>query len=209
MRALSLLILTLVSGAVCAAPLSTYQSRWAQIKYQLKPKKQEKAFKSLHDAINSDLSNHAGQADYLIWAGIISASYAGARGGLGALKYVKEARHDLQQALKIDDKALAGSAYTSLGSLYYQVPGWPISFGDDDKAKALLKKALQLNPEGIDSNFFYADFLLDQHQYKEAERYFQKALVAAPRPGRQLADAGRRDEIQDKLKILAKKLHRK
>lgn len=45
MRALSLLILTLVSGAVCAAPLSTYQSRWAQIKYQLKPKKQEKLLK--------------------------------------------------------------------------------------------------------------------------------------------------------------------
>ena len=36
--------------------------------------------------------------------------------------------------MAIDPKALDGSAYASLGSLFYQVPGWPIGFGDDKKA---------------------------------------------------------------------------
>ena len=39
-------------------------------------------------------------------------------------------RRALEQALAIDATALEGSAFTTLGSLYYQVPGWPIGFGD-------------------------------------------------------------------------------
>ncbi len=39
---------------------------------------------------------------------------------------MKEARASLEAALKIAPEALDGSAYTSLGSLYYQVPGWPL-----------------------------------------------------------------------------------
>ena len=48
------------------------------------------------------------------------------------------------------------------GFPYYQVPGWPVGFGDDEKAEQLLKQALAINPTGIDPNFFYGDFLLDQ-----------------------------------------------
>ena len=61
-------------------------------------------------------------------------------------------------ALKIIDKAFSGSAYTSLGTLYFKAPSWPISFGDDKKAEVMLKQALAINPDGIDSNFFYAEF---------------------------------------------------
>jgi hypothetical protein len=57
--------------------------------------------------------------------------------------------------MAIDPRALQGSAYTSLGSLYYQVPGWPIGFGDDKRAEAMLLKALEINPDGIDPNYFY------------------------------------------------------
>jgi tetratricopeptide (TPR) repeat protein len=88
-----------------------------------------------------------------------------------------------------------GSAYTSLGSLYYQVPGWPIGFGDEKQAKAMLLKGLSYNPEGIDSNYFYGDFLLRQKQYSEALIAFEKALRAAPRSGREVAEEGRRQDI--------------
>ncbi|WKE67500.1 hypothetical protein PVT67_13565 [Gallaecimonas kandeliae] len=188
-----------------AAPLSHYQDSWAQIKYQMAKKQQEKAFASLRDEVLAEIQAHPDNADYLIWGGIINASYAGARGGLGALKYVKEAKKELEQAIKLDPNALQGSAYTSLGSLYYQVPGWPIGFGDDDKAEANLKKALAINPDGIDPNFFYGDFLLEDRHYQEAKTYLEKALAAKPRQGREVADAGRRGEIQERLdKINAK-----
>ena len=111
---------------------------------------------------------YAGRAEPQIWYGIIAASYAGARGGLGALSLAKDAKKALEQALEIDPKALDGSAYTSLGSLYYQVPGWPIGFGNDDKAREMLDKALALNPDGIDSNYFMGDFLYRKGDYAAA-----------------------------------------
>ena len=70
--------------------------------------------------------------------------------------YVCSSKNLLLQAEKIDSNALNGSIYTSLGSLYYKVPGWPIGFGDNSKALIYLKKALQINPNGIDANYFYA-----------------------------------------------------
>lgn len=105
----------------------------------------------------------------------------------------------LEIAIKQDPKALEGSAYTSLGSLYYQVPGWPVGFGDDEKAEKLLKQALAINPTGIDPNFFYGDFLLDQGDKAQAKVYLDKALAAPARPGREVADEGRRMEIRERL----------
>ncbi len=70
------------------------------------------------------------------------------------------------------------------------MPGWPIGFGDSDKAEQLLRQALQLNPDGIDSLYFWGDHLYRQKHYAEAKAALQKALQAAPRPGRETADAG-------------------
>ena len=39
---------------------------------------------------------------------------------------MKEAKARLEIAIQAGSAALDGSAYTSLGSLYYQVPGWPV-----------------------------------------------------------------------------------
>jgi tetratricopeptide (TPR) repeat protein len=144
-------------------------------------------------------AKYAGRAEPQIWYGIIVASHAGARGGLGALSLAKQAKGALEQALALDAKALGGSAYTSLGSLYYQVPGWPIGFGDDRKARELLDKALALNPDGIDPNYFLGDFLYRQGDHEGARQALQKALKAPARPDRALADEGRRKEIESLL----------
>ncbi|HLZ84609.1 MAG TPA: tetratricopeptide repeat protein, partial [Caulobacteraceae bacterium] len=87
-----------------------------------------------------------------------------------------------------------GSIYTSLGSLYGAVPGPPIGFGDRDRARAYFQKALAVNPVGIDPNYFYGAFLLRQGDHAGAIRALQRALAAPPRPGREIADRGRRAE---------------
>jgi tetratricopeptide (TPR) repeat protein len=145
-------------------------------------------------------------AEAWIWSGIVTSSWAGAQGGLGALSKVKDAKADLEKALTLDPKALQGSAYTSLGALYDRVPGWPIGFGDSDKAEQFLKLALQMNPNGIDSLYFWGDHLYRQKRYSEARTTLQKALQASPRPGRETADAGRRKEIEALLVDVNKKL---
>jgi tetratricopeptide (TPR) repeat protein len=117
----------------------------------------------------------------------------------------EQARDLLLAAEKINPLALDGSAYTTLGSLYYKVPRWPLGFGDKKKARTYLEKSLQINPNGIDPNYFYADFLLEQGEYAKAVEYFRKALNAAPRPGREDADEGRRTDIRAGLQQAEKK----
>ena len=140
-------------------------------------------------------------------SGIVTSSWAGAQGGLGALSKVKSARIDLEKAIALDPNALQGSAYTSLAALYDRVPGWPIGFGDAKKAEQLLKQGLQLNPTGIDSLYFWGDHLYRQGRYVEAKAALLKALQAPPRPGRETADTGRRQEIQALLGEVNKKIN--
>ena len=98
--------------------------------------------------------------------------------------------------------ALDGSAYTSLGALYYQVPGWPLGFGDEQKAEWHLQRALAINPEGIDSLYFWGDYLHEQGRDAEARQALERALMAAPWPGRELADSGRSDDIRQLMSEL-------
>jgi tetratricopeptide (TPR) repeat protein len=173
------------------------QSEWEQIKYRRPAAEHEQSFKALAETAAAVRAKYPTRAEPEIWYGIIVASHAGAKGGLGALALAKEARNALEHALKVDPQALAGSAYTSLGSLYYQVPGWPIGFGNDDKARGLLFQALSANPDGIDPNYFLGDFLYRQRDFDGAREALERALKAPARPDRPLADEGRRKEIQE------------
>lgn len=178
------------------AELASIQQAWAKVNYETPAgDARVDAFAALEKRAEQFTHAHPSRPEALIWEGIIESSYAGAKGGLGALSLCKEARGNLEAALKLDPNALNGSAYTSLGALYYKVPGFPVGFGDDEKAGKLLQKALALNPSGIDSNYFYADYLYEQGQYKEALTYLDRASKAPPRPGREAADKGRHGEI--------------
>jgi len=186
--------------------LTGIQQSWAHIQYELPEGQRTAAFEKLATQAAAFTQERQSVAEAWIWSGIVTSSWAGAQGGLGALSKVKDAKADLEKALSLDPKALQGSAYTSLGALYDRVPGWPIGFGDADKAEQLLKVALQLNPNGIDSLYFWGDHLYRQKRYAEAKAALQKALLAAPRPGRETADAGRRKEIEALLVDVNKKL---
>lgn len=195
--AFTLLLTALTGAALAATPeeaILPIQNQWAEIKYRVPEKQQAERYHALAEQALQLVQ--PGHAEALIWRGIALSSEAGAKGGLGALSIAKAAKQQLEAALKIDDQALSGSAYTSLGTLYYKVPGWPIGFGDKNRAEELLKKALAINPTGIDPNYFYADYLAQRERNAEALRHLDIALKAPARPGRELADSGRRQEVQ-------------
>ena len=196
----ALLVGIAVAGEPATGSVNQVRDRWAQINYQLPKPQREAAFEGLLHQSEKIRQATPRDAAALIWEGIVLSSLAGEKGGMGALGLVKRARADFEAAIKLDAGALDGAAYTSLGALYYQVPGWPLGFGDDAAARTMLRKGLAIDPDGIDANYFYADFLRDQKDWAGARTAFQKALAAPARPGREVADAGRRQEAQAKLK---------
>jgi len=131
--------------------LLAIQQQWAVANYELKDDAQIKAFTQLSEQSAQFIENYPNSANSYTWNGIVLASFAGAKGGLGALGYAKDAKASLEQALKIDDSALGGSAYASLepytvkyqgGQLALVMMTPPISFLS--KHSLLIKKALIL-----------------------------------------------------------------
>lgn len=188
--------------------LSAIQQSWDQANYQAADAAdRERRLETLSARSEALARKYPRSAEPLVWEGIVLSSYAGAKGGLGALSLAKKSRDCLLAATRIDPAALRGSAYTSLGALYYKVPGWPIGFGDRDKAAEYLRKALALNPDGIDPNYFAGELFYEQGEYRSSLQHLEKALAAPSRPDRPIADAGRRAEIDRLVAKVRAKLH--
>ena len=207
-KPLAAIVFMLLTGPLLAATpeelIRPIQEQWAEIKYRQPAKQQADLYQSLALQAHKLAEAHPNMAEALIWEGIVVSSEAGARGGLGALSLAKKARKLLEESLKVDEKALSGSAYTSLATLYAKVPGWPLGFGDEKRAETYFRKSLAINPSGIDANFFYAEYLAEQDRFDEARKHLETALAAAARPGRELADHGRRQEINALLNEIDK-----
>lgn len=205
--ATSLLLSTLsVAAADFASELKAVQDSWATVNYELQDKAKVAGFEALVKESEALVQQYPEKAESHIWHGIVQSSFAGAKGGLGALGLAEAAKEELEKAISIDEAALQGSALTSLGTLYAKVPGWPIGFGSDKKAQAFFKKSLEINPEGLDINYFYADFLYDEKKYDAALSHLQKAKNAPKREGREKADKFRQLEVDDLLAKVEKKL---
>jgi tetratricopeptide (TPR) repeat protein len=142
------------------------------------------------------VAKYPGRPEPMVWQGIVTSEEAGMASMLHAMGYAKQARKILEKAYKLDPKALDAGAATSLGVLYYRVPGFPFGFGDNDQARSLLKEALTLAPDGMDANYFYADFLMTQHEYAAADKVLHHALALPERPDRPLWDQERRAVIK-------------
>jgi tetratricopeptide (TPR) repeat protein len=182
------------------------QTGWAKAQYEADGNQQKHDFELLLSRVDGFVHTAPHNADLYVWRGIIKASYAGVKGGLGALGLVKEAKLDLEKAIALNGGLMQAAARTSLGTLYFQVPPWPIGFGSDKKAEVYLLEGLSMAPNDIDSNYFYAMYLLDQGQDEKARQYLERAYTAPKRVGRDFADQERRLEV---LELLTKQKKQK
>ncbi len=184
------------------SPLLSLQHKWATINYELEDEEQLTSFLQLIEQAKDLVRQSSNSAESLTWLAISQSSTASAKGGLGALDFAESAKENLERAIEKEETVLDGTALTVLAALYHKVPGWPVSFGSDKKAEKLFKRALEINPHGMDQNFFYAEYLFDEGEYKEAQAFLTRAQNAPEKANRPLADKKRREEIaelQEKL----------
>ena len=182
------------------AQVQRINNEWARIKYQVKGKDaQWKQLEALEKQAAAVSAKYPGKAEPLLWQGIVTSEEAAVASTFKQLGLANAARDVLQKAYAIDPKAAHGGVAMSLGVLYYKVPGWPIAFGSAGKAKSFLQASLAADPNGLDANWFYGDYLAGQGQKAAAKTYLQKALRAPADSSRPVWDAGRRGEIRSLL----------
>lgn len=185
--------------------LSALQQRWATVRYQTNGDERKAQLQKLVDEADSFAKKYSDKADGYLWAGVIRGSLAEAINGMSALGIVKEAKTNLEKAIEIDPKAEDGYALGVLGLMYAKVPGWPIGFGDDKKAKEILKKSIEVSPEGMNVNYFNASYLFEKGDYKAAQIHIKKAEQATP-PVPAEVWSGRQKEIHELAEKIQKEL---
>ena len=180
------------------ADIHSIELQWEHIKFEESGSPNQFAHIDALAKFAANLTTkYPGRVEPLIWEGIVTSEEAGMAGTMSALGYAKRARAMLEQAYVQDPAALDAGAPTSLGVLYSRVPGWPIGFGDNDRARQLLVQAVSLAPNGMDANYFYADFLMNQHEYAAAYEILKHALALPPQKDRPLWDKNRRAVIRE------------
>lgn len=192
-----LLISLPVHASDLAISIANLESAWAVNYYQNNEETQKQNYPQLLKQASELVQRYPNSAEPKIWQATIMATMAGFESSLTALTTLKDAKELLEEAIKQNPKALEGSAFVTLGTLYYMVPSWPVSFGDNQKAEQLLKTSLEINPNGIDANYFYADYLVQQDRLSEAEIYFNKAVKSPIRKQQSFADS----QLQNEAKL--------
>lgn len=185
----SLLILANTAyGASLPEELNKIESAWAINHYLTATENQGPTYQELIARSITLQHEHPNAPEGKIWQAILLASNAANESPLTALNSINQAKGILEDVIKTNPTSMDGAALVTLGTLYYMTPGWPLSFGDKNKAEKLLKQALEINPAGIDTNYFYADLLINNERLESAAHYLKLALKAPVRPNQMLAD---------------------
>ena len=190
-------------GALSPSDLKIIQEvkdEWETTFYTLPQDQQEPILKTLSMKADTLIQQYPDAAEAYLVAGLIQCSLAANEGGFSALGRVKKARQFVLQAMDKNPLAMDGSGYVILGNLYYRLPGWPISFGDNKVARSYLETAIRLYPEGLDANYFYGDFLLDEGNPTAALPYLEKADRAPVRALSRLSDLKLKEELKVSIK---------
>lgn len=197
LASIAVAVMPVAAHADMASDVKAVNDGWAHITYEVRGSStQTKALDQLARQAAGVVARYPGRAEPLLWQGIITSEQANRANFFHKLGLATQARDLIARAYSIDPRAAQGGAALSLGVLYYKVPGSPLAWGDDAKAIRLLKQALSVDPNGLDSNYFYGDYLLKQGDKAGARAYLQKALRAPHDASRPVWDAGRRREVQ-------------
>lgn len=201
---LSLCVLMFLQDAVAETAaqqaVKGLNDEWSEVFFQLPVDQQGEKLKPMQPRAQMLIERYPDTAEPLVMKALVLCSLAAVEGGLGALSRVAEAKDLIIRSIRLDPFSMEGSAYIILGNLYYRLPGWPISFGDDELARVNLETAIRLYPAALDSNFYYGDFLLEQGEFGKALIYLERADKAPIRPESRLSDLKLKDELRQSLK---------
>lgn len=182
------------------------KKEWAEVKYLVPKEQKVKKLESLIARAHRISAQNPNEALPLLWEGTMLSTLASLKSGFGALGVAKKARAQLEESLMKDPTVENGYAHVILGALYSRVPGRPIGFGNKEAAKHHFLTALNMDPEGLESNFFYGEFLQSEGEYQQAMHHFEMAHHSSPNPNFKVFEDGRRQEVSNAMNVVNRKL---
>lgn len=187
--------------------LTALQQHWATARYHASGNERNRQLRDLTMEADKLAKQYSDKAESYLWSGVVRGSLAEMLNNLGALTLVKQAKVDLEKSIELDPKAEDSYALGILGMMYSLTPSWPLAFGDDKKAKELLDRGVELSPEGMNINYFNAEYYFNKKEFKKAAKFIKKAEEATPPypPETSLAVSNRQREIRE----LAEKIRSK
>jgi tetratricopeptide (TPR) repeat protein len=81
------------------------------------------------------------------------------------------------QLVALDDKYMDALGYRLLGKMYYMAP-WPV--GSWKKAKENYDKAIEINPQRLDSHYWMGMLYFQKKQYDQAKKEFEFVAGTGP-----------------------------
>jgi tetratricopeptide (TPR) repeat protein len=94
--------------------------------------------------------------------------------GLGALHLLHDMEDEWKAAIRLDEKIDYGGPNRSLGMLYRDAPGWPLSIGNRNRAIRYLTEAERLSPDYPDNALTLAEAYLKWNDYRQAGRMAER-----------------------------------
>ncbi len=113
----------------------------------------------------------------LFWKAAAMGKMAEDSGVLNALKMLRPMEELLLKVVALDEKYENAGAHRALGRIYHKLPGFPISFGSNQKALQHLQRAHELFPRDVITRAFYAEVLFDTGHTDEARRHASFVLA--------------------------------
>lgn len=191
LKLITFICLMLVSNIMPASPLmdeiNSIESEWANVFYHLS-KTDDMAKKEYSRLISK--AQHLGMrypdaTEPVFWEANILASRAEHENIFTALASINTAKTLLKKVIQKDASTLGGAALVTLSILYYEMP---LIYNDSSMAERYLKQALKINPNGVDPNYYYAEFLRSIDKIMLAIKYYKFVLSATVRSEQQFAD---------------------
>ena len=113
----------------------------------------------------------------LFWKSVAMGKMAEDSGIVNAFRMLRPMEKMLLKVVALDEKYENAGAHRALGRMYHKLPGFPISFGSNQKALAHLKRAHELFPRDVITRAFYAEVLYDEGRKAEARRHADFVLA--------------------------------
>lgn len=123
------------------------------------------------------LALNANDVRGLFWKAAAMGKMAEDSGIVNALRMLRPMEKMLLKVIALDEKYENAGAHRALGRMYHKLPGFPISFGSNQKALMHLKRAHELFPRDVITRAFYAELLYDEGKRSEARKHADFVLA--------------------------------